>query len=110
MAFGSEADPGARPQYHSHNRQRWNSLTMKTSVLPAAVIVIPVLLIHFLAGDRGLAADCSAPNFIPSGLFSAGNQPVFVAVGDLNGDGKQDLAVVNKFSADVSVLLGRGDG
>lgn len=36
--------------------------------------------------------------------------PVSVAVGDFNGDGKRDLAVVNSGSANVSVLLGNGDG
>ena len=33
-----------------------------------------------------------------------------MAVGDLNGDGKPDLAVANSNSDDVSVLLGNGDG
>lgn len=33
-----------------------------------------------------------------------------IAVGDLDGDGAQDLAVINSCSADVSVLLGKGDG
>jgi hypothetical protein len=33
-----------------------------------------------------------------------------VAVGDLNGDGKLDIAVVNNGSATVNILLGRGDG
>jgi hypothetical protein len=33
-----------------------------------------------------------------------------ISVGDLNGDGALDLAVVNSCSADVSVLLGKGDG
>jgi hypothetical protein len=42
--------------------------------------------------------------------FGAGRTPVFVAVGDFNGDGVQDLAVTNAGSNDVSVLLGNGDG
>ena len=33
-----------------------------------------------------------------------------VAVGDFNGDGALDLVVANRFSNNVSVLLGNGDG
>ena len=33
-----------------------------------------------------------------------------VAIGDLNGDGDMDLAVANRYSDNVSVLLGNGDG
>ena len=33
-----------------------------------------------------------------------------VAIGDLNGDGNLDLAMVNRYICWVSVLLGRGDG
>jgi hypothetical protein len=36
--------------------------------------------------------------------------PLALAVGDFNGDGKPDLAVVNEASATVSILLGNGDG
>jgi hypothetical protein len=42
--------------------------------------------------------------------FRASSRPISVAVGDLNGDGAQDLAVANEGSHDVSVLLGNGDG
>src|SRR3989442_2914547 len=42
--------------------------------------------------------------------FAAGANPQVVAVGDFNGDGKLDLAVVNAGSTTVSVLLGNGDG
>ncbi len=38
-----------------------------------------------------------------------GNGPVAIAAGDLNGDSKPDLAVVNQTDATVSVLLNNGD-
>jgi hypothetical protein len=37
--------------------------------------------------------------------FGAGSWPFSVAVGDFNGDGLQDLAVVNSDSNNVSVLI-----
>jgi len=42
--------------------------------------------------------------------YPVGISPLGAAVGDFNGDGKQDLAVVNTGSANVSILLGNGDG
>src|SRR5881397_2620325 len=42
--------------------------------------------------------------------FAVGSNPLSVAVGDVNGDGRLDLAVANYYSNDVSVLLGNGDG
>jgi hypothetical protein len=41
--------------------------------------------------------------------FPVGKSPVFIAVGDLNGDGKQDLVVANG-DGTLSTLLGNGDG
>jgi FG-GAP-like repeat len=41
---------------------------------------------------------------------SGGQGATSVAVGDLNGDGKPDLAVANAGSPHVGVLLGNGDG
>lgn len=40
--------------------------------------------------------------------YATGSGPLSVAVGDLNSDGNPDLATAN--AADVSVLLGNGDG
>ncbi|HEY6866139.1 MAG TPA: T9SS type A sorting domain-containing protein, partial [Candidatus Eisenbacteria bacterium] len=39
-----------------------------------------------------------------------GSAALSVAIGDLDGDGKADLAVANFYSDNVSVLLGNGDG
>ena len=41
---------------------------------------------------------------------TGGTVPLFVAVADLNGDGKPDLVVVNRNSNNIGVLLGNGDG
>jgi len=42
--------------------------------------------------------------------FQAGAGPASLAVGDLNGDGKLDLATVDQWSNTVTVLFGNGDG
>src|SRR5438132_2811249 len=47
---------------------------------------------------------------ILQGTFATSIRPFAVAVGDVNGDGKPDLAVANGNTASVSVLLGNGSG
>ena len=42
--------------------------------------------------------------------FNTGDLPDNVLLGDFNGDGKMDLAVVNQESPSVSLLLGQGAG
>src|SRR5437867_11210866 len=49
-------------------------------------------------------------SFQPAQSFAAGGDPSFVAVGDVNGDGRPDLAVANPGATTVSVLLGNGHG
>jgi hypothetical protein len=81
--------------------------------------------------DIAVANSGFSPNYTPSvsvllgkgdgtfsggGSYSAGEGPTSVAVGDFNGDGKEDLVVANSGNAyyndmgTVVVLLGNGDG
>lgn len=55
-------------------------------------------------GDGTFAEATGSP--ISSGI---GNGPVAIAAGDLNGDAKPDLAVVNQTDNTISVLLNNGD-
>jgi hypothetical protein len=48
--------------------------------------------------------------FGPKRSFATGSYPVSVTIGDIDGDGRLDLAVANRSSNTVSVLLGNGDG
>ncbi len=52
---------------------------------------------------------CAAPVF-SSGAYPAGINPTNLAVADFDNDNKQDLAVTNQVSNDVSILKGNGDG
>ncbi|PYJ03502.1 MAG: hypothetical protein DME25_12075, partial [Verrucomicrobia bacterium] len=83
---------------------------MKTGELPQGAVVLAMLLGGLFDAQPTFAATCPRPNFVAAGMFAAGNQPVAVAVGDFNGDGKTDVVVANQFSANVSVLLGQGNG
>jgi len=52
-----------------------------------------------------------AGNFVVQGFFAVGTSPESVAIGDLDGDGANDLAVAfSNSGGGVSILLGLGDG
>ena len=70
------------------------AMASKTSPLPT----IDSDNVSILLGDG--TGNFSAPT-----NFAAGDVPLSVAVGDFNGDGKQDLAVANFDSDNVSILL-----
>ena len=77
------------------------------------------------ASQTGNASYAAAPNvnrsfsvtqaaqtlsFAPAVNYATGTYPDGIALGDFNGDGELDLAVANAFSANVSILIGHGDG
>ncbi|WP_123043419.1 FG-GAP-like repeat-containing protein [Cohnella candidum] len=65
--------------------------------------------VSVLLGDgTGALATNGANNYILSSQADA--QPASVAAGDLNGDGKPDLAVAGSGTNEISTLLGNGDG
>jgi PKD repeat protein len=54
-------------------------------------------------GSGGFTQAAGSPVRVGSG-------PISIVAGDFNGDGKQDLATTNQFSADITILLGNGSG
>jgi hypothetical protein len=65
-----------------------------------------VLIVTLLVADiRGPVTSAASPSFGAKQDFATGAGPRSITVGDLNGDGKLDLAVANVNSNTVSVLL-----
>src|SRR2546426_653398 len=95
-------------------------IAMKRSVPAVPVIqkcrgvracMITAIPLSLLLGTSSAAT--AGPLFaVPFLSFDTASDPVSVAIGDLNGDGRADLATANStFSSNtVSVLLGTGDG
>jgi hypothetical protein len=54
--------------------------------------------------------DRCLPSFSAPVSYAVGSSPQAVAVGDFNGDGRQDLAVVSLGTNTLSVLLANADG
>jgi FG-GAP-like repeat/PASTA domain/FG-GAP repeat len=52
----------------------------------------------------------ASPSFLSPKSYLAGEASNSVAIGDLNGDGRPDLAIANGGENPLSVLLNRGDG
>jgi len=80
---------------------------MRPRSTAALLVGIGVALV---LGAAARSAAGPAPSFAAAKNYRLGNGPTSVAVADLNGDGKADLAVANGDSASVSVVFNRGDG
>ncbi|MFM9995782.1 MAG: FG-GAP repeat domain-containing protein [Phycisphaerales bacterium] len=67
--------------------------------------------IAILAAAAAVQAQCP-PSFAPAANYPAGTQSLGLAVGDLNADGRPDLAVANvgPFPGNVVILLGNPGG
>jgi len=85
----------------------WDNRFAGTLWSPADAMVV-----NGATGDNTASALLGIGNgsFYKPVAYSAGTGPVAVTVGDLNNDGRADLAIANGGDATVSVLLGNGDG
>ncbi len=61
-------------------------------------------------GSVSVLANRGDGSFRPKRDYKTGDGAQSIAIGDLNGDGKPDLATANFVDENISVLLNRGDG
>ena len=67
-------------------------------------------LAPFVAWLAMSATAVHAASLFPNPVYETGGGPSAVVLGDFNSDGIADLAVANKFTNDLSILLGLGGG
>ncbi|MEU2154747.1 FG-GAP-like repeat-containing protein [Streptomyces sp. NPDC019396] len=75
----------------------------------ALLMALPMALALVVFPTAGTAWAATV-SFAPAVDYGVGTSPASVAVGDLDGDGDQDLAVANSTDNNVSVLLNAGNG
>lgn len=76
-------------------------------LLSRPVIIVSLASTLYFASAASAVRIASAAEFA---TYPVGSEPKAVAIADFNNDGKKDLAVVNRGSHTVSVLLGNGAG
>ena len=92
------------------------SSTSLTVTVPVGATYQPISILNSTSAQSGYSAlpfittfspnkgSISAQDFTAKVDFAAGDRPNNVAIGDLDGDGKADLAVVNQNSSIVSIF------
>src|SRR5438876_11582677 len=84
---------------------------MARAVVKACVGCLVAALVGFAAGGDAAVSSGADVSFAPARhCYCTGNSPWAIAIGDLDRDGNADLALADHDSAQVSVLLGKGDG
>jgi gliding motility-associated-like protein len=96
------------------------SATQLTVTVPTGATYAPITVLNATAGLLAYSGSNFIPTFSPNKgtitsadfnanvEFNTGSSPFSVAVGDLDGDGKSDLALTNYGSNTVSVLRNTG--
>jgi Ca2+-binding RTX toxin-like protein len=74
----------------------------------AAIVASLTLVVSSASALLGGGGSAPGPQFGTDLNYGTGTDPVSVAVGDFNGDSDRDLAIANRGSNNVSVLLGQG--
>lgn len=72
--------------------------------------VLATLSLLVLSFGLALAPTAGAVTFAPFGAFTVGANPASLAVGDFNGDGRQDVVASNAGVTTVTLLLNNGAG
>src|ERR1700733_7762892 len=67
-------------------------------------------LLQLLSLFAGISSASAQTYVFGQASLATGTQPLSIATGDFNGDGKLDLAVVNRSDNAVSVYLGKTNG
>jgi hypothetical protein len=75
-----------------------------------AVLCLACILLCLVIGVRTAQTASNPFNPAPGSPITTGAGATFVATGDLNGDGKPDMVVVNSGAGNISILLGTGGG
>lgn len=88
--------------------ERFNTNVSTSNHLDLAVANFTDNTISILLGDG--AGGFAPATGSPLALSASESGPTALVAVDLNNDGKADLAVVNRSSNNVSILLGNGDG
>ena len=76
----------------------------------ACVVLLACIGVGLALGVVAHSAAGPAPSFARPANYPTGRGPSNVAIGDLNGDSKPDLATANSGGNTVSVLLNQGGG